>query len=296
MLDDNKPARRSKAIALLFLALTAVLVLAYMAASRLPQLPAKSVQSAIALTIISIGMVEALKRGIYFYFAGTVNKAEAKTLAELFRIIGYFIVLFILVSDFNANITSLIVSAGFLGIVFGLAAQSTLSNFIAGIYLLATKTVEPGDHVVIHSWQYTFQAQTYPHDKFIPGLPGTIENIGVLYTILINDDGIPIYLPNNFVAQSMIMNYHKAKDYTKRIQFDVDISVPFDKLKRIIDITMKKNRISMYSVNIEYLHTSIYVVTIYMKAYGKSTKELRSRIFANIQASMENLKQKPVVQ
>ncbi|MDE1822940.1 MAG: mechanosensitive ion channel [Candidatus Micrarchaeota archaeon] len=295
MFDGVKAGNRSKVILAVSVIATVILVCLYIVASRSSFLPQKSVQSAVALTIIAVAIVEAMKRAIFYYFLNTVNKAEAKTLSELFRIIGYISILFILVSDFNANITSLLVSAGFLGIVFGLAAQSTLANFIAGLYLLATKTIEPGDHVIIHSSAFTYMPQTYPRDKFIPGFPGTIETIGVLYTTLINDDGIPIYMPNSVVSQSMIMNYHKAKDYTKRIQFDVDISIPFDKLKRIIDITMKKNRINTYNVNIEYLHTNIYVVTVYLKTYEKSTKDLRSKIFTNIVASMENLKQKGVV-
>lgn len=288
--DSFTEAKASKALLAISVVLTFFFIALYYLINNLDYLPAGSLEATVASLLVSVGIIEAVARIIYYFLINSVNKAEAKTLAELFRILAYVILLFILLNIWKPNITGLLISAGFLGIVFGLAAQSTLSNFISGIYLLATKTIEPNDSVIIHNGSFTFMPQSYPHDKFIPGFPGIVESIGVLYTKLINDDGIPLYVPNSVVASSLIINYHRAKEYTRRIQFDVDLLIPFEKLKKIIDLTMKKNSIKAYNVHIEYLHNNIYVVTIYLKAYEKSTREIKSRIFANILESMPGLK------
>ena len=173
----------------------------------------------------------------------------------------------------------LLVSAGFLGIILGLAAQSTISNFIAGLYLLASNVLEPDDNVVIHTWQYNFQAQSYPHDKFVPGLAGSIEAIGVLYTKMINEEGVPVYIPNNIVAQALIINYHRAREHMRKIQFDIDISVPFNKLEKIISDTLKKSNIDLFKVNVEYLHQNFYVVTVHVRLKERDMRPLKSAIF-----------------
>ncbi|MDE1852105.1 MAG: hypothetical protein KGH69_05505, partial [Candidatus Micrarchaeota archaeon] len=84
MFDGVKAGNRSKVILAVSVIATVILVCLYIAASRSSFLPQKSVQSAVALTIIAVAIVEAMKRAIFYYFLNTVNKAEAKTLSELF--------------------------------------------------------------------------------------------------------------------------------------------------------------------------------------------------------------------
>ena len=260
----------------------ASLVIIYIVLTYLNILPASTVGYAAVTLIFGIAIVEVLARIVYYYMLKDVHKAEAETLSNITRIIGFVLVILIaLYIVFGYQyLGGLFVSAGFLGIILGLAAQSTISNFIAGLYLLASNAVEPDDHVILHTWQYTFQPQSYPHDKFVPGISGTIESIGVLYTKVINDEGVPVYLPNNIVAQSLIINYHRAKEHVRKIQFDVDISVPFDKLQKIIDDVIKEHHADAHDVKVEYLHQMFYVVTIHVKIAEKEIKSLKSDIFS----------------
>ncbi len=260
----------------------ASLVIIYIVLTYLNILPASAVGYAAVTLIFGIAIIEVLARIVYYYMLKDVHKAEAETLSNITRIIGFVLVILIaLYIVFGYQyLGGIFVSAGFLGIILGLAAQSTISNFIAGLYLLASNAVEPDDHVILHTWQYTFQPQSYPHDKFVPGISGTIESIGVLYTKVINDEGVPVYLPNNIVAQSLIINYHRAKEHVRKIQFDVDISVPFDKLQKIIDDVIKEHHADAHDVKVEYLHQMFYVVTIHVKIAEKEIKSLKSDIFS----------------
>ncbi len=242
------------------------------------------------VVIFGVAVIEALGRAIFYYMIRGVNAAEARTLSQLFRVIAYSLLILTVLTLLIGiqNISGLLVGAGFLGVVVGLAAQSTISNLISGIYLLASRTLEPGDYVNIHTWQYTMQPETYPHDKFIPGFSGTIESIGVLYTKLIHEDGVPLYIPNSIVSQAMVLNYHRAKEHKIRLQFDLDINVPYEKVEKAIDMVMKKYNISAYTMGIDYLHTNIYVISVRFDIADVNIRRLRSAVLLEIIKNVRN--------
>ena len=240
------------------------------------------------VVIFGIAVIETMGKAIFYYIIRGIKAAEARTLSQLFRVLAYSLltltVLTILIGI--QNISGLLVGAGFLGVVVGLAAQSTISNLIAGVYLLASRTIEPGDYVNLQTWQYTMQPQTYPHDKFIPGFAGTVESIGVLYTKLIHEDGIPLYIPNSIVSQALVLNYHRAKDHKIKIQFDLNIGVPYKIAEDAIDKVMKKYNIKDFTVGIDYLHTSIYVMSVSFEVVDANIRRLRSAILHEILESI----------
>ena len=232
--------------------------------------------------IIGVLGIEVLGYVLYLYLRLSIREEEVATLRNLFRVIGYAILAIFELSLFSINITGLLLSAGFLGIVVGLAAQSTLSNFVAGIYLLSSKTFEPGDRVTLHTWQYTMQPQSYPHDKFVPGFFGKIKNIGLLSTELTNDDGVPVYMPNSVVAGALVLNYGRAKENVVTLLFDMSIKLPFDRAKKRIEEVLKARKIKNYSIIMEYLHDTVYVVTVHMECEFQDRRELRSEIYQRI--------------
>lgn len=245
-------------------------------------IPEKSLESLIITIIYGVAIIEILGGFIYLYMVSSIQKEEAGTLRDLFRIVSYAILVVIILTRLGADVTSTLISAGFLGIILGLAAQSTISNFIAGVYLLSSKAFEPGDRVNIHTWQYTMVPQSYPHDKFIPGFYGTIKKIGILYTELTNDDGIPVYIPNNIVAQAMIINYHRATERFIKMQFDVDLDISFARLEPRVRRILKSNGIVNYTLNIEYLHSSLYVISIRVETEMRNVPRLKSKIYSDL--------------
>lgn len=222
---------------------------------------------------------------VYYYFARRIAIEEAGPLRNIFRITAYIVLILIIISEVNPNyLTGILVSAGFLGIVLGLAAQSTISNFISGIYLLSSNAFEPGDRVIIHTWQYTLNPPSYPHDKFVPGFAGTIKSIGVLYTELTNDEKLPMLVPNSIVAQAMVINYHRATEHLTRIQFDVDIRIKFTELEKEIRKVLEKNRsgVDGYNIDIDYLNNNLYVVTIHLKVEESRRTKVKTAVYREL--------------
>lgn len=85
--------------------------------------------------------------------------------------------------------TGLLASAGVAGIVIGMAAQSTLSNIVAGLSISFSQPVRLNDSVI-------FQGEW-----------GWIEEIGLMHTIIKTWDNRRIMVPNNILANTVIQNW-----------------------------------------------------------------------------------------
>ncbi len=242
----------------------------------------RGMESIIASLLIGILAIEIVGVAVYAYFSRRIASEEAGPLRNLFRITAYIVLAIIILAELKVNITGILVSAGFLGIILGLAAQSTISNFIAGIYLLSSKAFEPGDNVIIHTWQYNLNPPSYPHDRFVPGFSGTIKSIGVLYTELTNEDKLPMLVPNSIVAQAMVINYHKAKEHMTKMQFDVDTRIRYVELEKRISALLRREKIADYRLDIDYLSKEIYVVTLRVRLNTRDRAEIRTALYSDI--------------
>ena len=82
----------------------------------------------------------------------------------------------------------ILASTAVVGLVVGLAAQRTLSNFISGILIAFTQPVRLGDRVTVG------------------GDSGIVEEIGLTYTFIRTDDGSRLVIPNEKLASDTIRN------------------------------------------------------------------------------------------
>jgi small-conductance mechanosensitive channel len=79
-------------------------------------------------------------------------------------------------------------STAVVGLVIGLAAQKTLSNFVAGILIAVSQPLRLGDLVTIG------------------GDSGRVEEIGLTYTFIRMPDGARLVIPNDKLASDTIRN------------------------------------------------------------------------------------------
>ena len=92
-------------------------------------------------------------------------------------------------AQFGFDVVSIVAGLGIVGIAVGFAAQSTLSNFIAGITLLIERPFRIGDWVNIN------------------GQDGKVVKIALRTTWLRTRDNIFAMIPNDSVASSDIINF-----------------------------------------------------------------------------------------
>lgn len=150
----------------------------------------------IALLIIIIGyfIAKASKKLIKKVLSR--SHIDKNVVGILSQIIYFFILLIILISALsvlNFNISSLLAAVGALGIAIGLAIQNNISNFASGILILIFKPFKIGDYILVDN------------------IEGTVTDILILNTHLINRANKKIIIPNNFLTSKYITNYNVNK-------------------------------------------------------------------------------------
>ena len=110
----------------------------------------------------------------------------------------------------GVSLESIFIGAGFAGIVLGLASQTVLSNIFAGVLLVFADPFRPGDRVSLIGSQYGMLAPSYPHEAMSPAYSGTVEDVGLTYTIVALDTGGLAKVPNGVVLQAMVLVGHGA--------------------------------------------------------------------------------------
>ena len=94
----------------------------------------------------------------------------------------------LVVPGIRAVAGTVLASSAVVALIIGFAAQTTLSNFIAGLFLALTQPLRLGDRVEIGS------------------ASGIVEDIGLTYTLIRGDDGARFFVPNTKLASDTIRN------------------------------------------------------------------------------------------
>ncbi|WP_277552938.1 mechanosensitive ion channel family protein [Halobaculum limi] len=106
----------------------------------------------------------------------------------------------------GVNLGGLLVGAGFLGIVVGTAARSTIGSLIAGFVLMFSRPFELGDWVEID------------------GKEGIVSDITVINTRIRAANGEVVVIPNDRVANATVSNRTRLG----QLRLSVDVGVDYD--------------------------------------------------------------------
>lgn len=118
--------------------------------------------------------------------------------------------------------TSVLASAGVVGIVIGMAMKPTLSNLIAGIEIALTQPIRIEDAVIVEGdW-------------------GWIEEINITYVVVRTWDWRRIVLPISYFIEHPFQNWtKKTANLIGAVYLYVDYSVPVDELRKELDRLVK---------------------------------------------------------
>ena len=186
-----------------------------------------------------------------------------KSITTIFRVFSYLILIIILLNFLNVNVNGLLIGAGFLGVVLGLAAQTSLGNVFAGISLLSLKPFHIGDKITISIWSYPQIPQTYPHDTKYVSITGRVIEIGLIYTTIQGTNNELFYMPNNSLNQALIINHNKSDKKEIKIIFEINASKEFELFKKNLEATIKKDiylskMLLKYSINVAFINNTSY--------------------------------------
>jgi small-conductance mechanosensitive channel len=119
--------------------------------------------------------------------------------------------------------TSMLASAGVLGIVAGVAAQSTLGNLFAGLQIAFGDMVRLGDTVVVN------------------GEWGTVEEITLTFLTVRTWDERRITMPVSYFTSQPFENWSRGgAQMTGTVFFHLDHSAPVEKMRRRLHEILQK--------------------------------------------------------
>ena len=132
--------------------------------------------------------------GFIVHYAGKTEGALAATsiVTNLMNFTYLLLGFFIIIQSLGIDITPLLTLLGVGGLTVALALQPTLSNFFAGVYLLASREFKIGDYIKLDTgeegyitdmtWRHTIIRPPAKYDIIIPNTKlstATVTNFGV---------------------------------------------------------------------------------------------------------------------
>ncbi|MFC4357058.1 mechanosensitive ion channel domain-containing protein [Halobium salinum] len=135
--------------------------------------------------------------------AGGVSEHQREVVYRLSQIILYTLGILITISLFT-NLGSVLVGAGFLGIIVGMAARQTLGAVLAGFVLMFSRPFEIGDWVEFDETE------------------GVVTDIGIVNTRVQTFDGELVTLPNDQVSANTIINRTRKGRYRIEVEVGAD--------------------------------------------------------------------------
>ena len=200
-----------------------------------------------AVVILLIGIFIAGK------VAGTLNKVMvskeidvtlSKFAASTIKGIVIIMVGIMALGQIGISVTPFVAAIGALSLGAGLALQGLLSNYGAGISIIVARPFVVGDTIRVQ------------------GVSGVVEDIKLGYTILTNEDGITITIPNRHIVGEIIHNSYASS----MLELSIGIAYHCNPEKAITIITkalegiegLDKNKTAQIGVD-EFADSSINI-------------------------------------
>lgn len=206
--------------------------------ANVPFIPVVAISASFDL-LIAMGILFLVVFATEVYGSMIKNEETAYEIVSLVRLIGYPALAVEVLGALGVNVTSLLVGAGFLGIVIGLAAQTTLGNLFAGFAILYTKPFKTGDKISVSTPQYSFQSPSHPHGMLEVEVTGFVKSIGMMHTRILRDDMTMVYIPNSVVNVGLITNYSRAPERMVTLRADISRRIDTRKLKAELEKAFK---------------------------------------------------------
>ncbi|MGC8621242.1 MAG: mechanosensitive ion channel domain-containing protein [Caldisphaera sp.] len=162
-------------------------------------------------------------------------KERAISIGNLFKILGYLIVIVVIVAFTRISTESALFGGTVTGLVLGLALQPVLGNLFAGLIILGTRFIKPGDIITVLNWQIPYQWTPNPGYKFFspdyiaPGFKGRVLEIGLFSSSLVIEQGQEIKIPNQILLGGAAIEHHTQwSDYITNI---LRVEIPIADIK-----------------------------------------------------------------
>jgi len=150
------------------------------------------VLTVLALMILGWAIARDFGRGLGPALFRRLDPATAGTVGFVIRLTTVVVALFVALRVAGIEAKTLALGTAFTAVIFGLAAQQTLGNLIAGTVLLSARPFRVGERVRLQGGPLAGQIE------------GTVSSLGLLYTTFATGDD-SIMVPNSVVLNVAVL-------------------------------------------------------------------------------------------
>jgi MscS family membrane protein len=210
------------------------------------------------LVIILAHVIGHLIKDVLVYYGGHwAARTESQVddvLVPVFSLFGPVLVTLIaaliILPLWGVDVSSVLVGAGILGLVLGLALQETLGNIFSGLSLIMEAPFRRGDLILL------------PNGRICE-----VQKLGLRSTTLFSlDEQATIFMPNKTLAAESLINLTKPTSEQKyHLEFHTDIKHDLVKIEEILIAIANghpavlssnmKEKLTFVVKQVEYLHT-----------------------------------------
>ena len=233
-----------------------------------------SLQIVGAILIMVIGVIAARyvhKITLRLLLSKNLDETISKFVANLIRFLVIAMMAILALGKLGISIAPFIAALGALSLTAGLALQGSVSNFAAGIVLIITKPFKIGDTITIHD------------------VYGEVEDIKLAYTVLVNEDGEQITIPNKFMIGDILVNSftYRIVEGSVGVAYESDIELAIQTIQQSIQEQKDVNHDREAIVGIEKFNDSsidiAYRYWVPTKEFFKIQYEVNLDIFNALQ-------------
>jgi small conductance mechanosensitive channel len=160
---------------------------------------------ALALVVIGWALARDASRFAGPTFLRRMDPATAGTFGFIIRLLTIIITGLVALSVAGANLQTLALGGGFTAVIFGLAAQQTLGNAIAGMVLISARPFRVGERIRLQAGAVGGSVE------------GIVSSLGLLYTTL-TSGAEQIMIPNNVVLAAVVMPLREPDTVDVRVR------------------------------------------------------------------------------
>jgi small conductance mechanosensitive channel len=168
------------------------------------------IATALALVVIGWALARDIGRAAAPTFFRRMDPATAGTVGFLIRLVTLLITALAALRIVGIQPQTLAVGGAFTAVVFGLAAQQTLGNLIAGMVLLSARPFRVGERVRLQAGPLGGTTE------------GVVSSLGLLYTTLARGAD-RIMIPNSVVLSSAVVPLREPEPVDVKIRLSAGI-------------------------------------------------------------------------
>jgi small-conductance mechanosensitive channel len=228
-----------------------------------------AIPKAILLLIIGLFAARFISIGFTKLTRHRINAHQKHVLKRVTFSVVFLIFLISSFEELGFHLSVLLGATGILTVAFGIASQTSLSNFVSGAFILGEKSFKIGDIIKVNDLQ------------------GEVISIDFLSVKIRTEDNNMIRIPNEVLIKSAVTN--KSYFSTLRVDFTIELSYKenLETLQEVLLEVAEKNSFCLKEPHPTVAIQKFTNATVVMQFYVWGMRENYNYLKTSIQEEMK---------